>query len=312
MTAAGHGGRLVSDLTAETFAARIAGPGIGVRMGPFHTRMQVSVPAVQAELYRFYAAHSVVADDDVFSFHLKLVPKRGSSLLRHASVRFTVDGRRPHEDMPLAQALPVFEWGLNLVVALRCYNFLMLHAAVLERNGRAMLLPAAPGDGKSTLCAGLAFRGWRLFSDEFGLLRPGTRDMLPVPRPVALKNGSVDVIRAFAPAAEIGPLTRNTRKGDVAHLKPPADAVRRQHEPAPASLIVFPRWEAGAPVELEDLSPAEAFMRLAVNAFNYEMLGEAAFDTVRRLVEGARCFSLRYGDLEAAAACLGALADEEW
>jgi HprK-related kinase A len=280
-------------------------------MGPFHMRMQVGVSAVQTALYSFYAAHPVVADDDVFSFHLKLVPRRGLPILGKPRVRFSVDGRRPHEDLPLAQALPVFEWGLNLVVALRCYNFLMLHAAVLERHGQAMLLPAAPGDGKSTLCAGLVFRGWRLFSDEFGLLRPGTRDMLPVPRPVALKNGSIDVIRGFAPAAEIGPLTRNTRKGDVAHLKPPADAVRRQHEPAPAGLVVFPRWEAGAPVELEDLPPADAFMRLAVNAFNYEMLGEAAFHTVRQLVEGTRCFHLRYGDLEEAAACLGALADGE-
>lgn len=311
MTRAGHGGQVVSDLPAETFAARLAGPGLGIRMGPFHTRVQVGVPAVQAALYRFYGAHPVVADDDVFSFHVKLAPARGLPLVHRPRVRFSVDGRRPHEDMPLAQALPVFEWGLNLVIALRCYGFLMLHAGVLERNGHAMLLPAAPGDGKSTLCAGLAFRGWRLFSDEFGLLRPGSTDMLPVPRPVALKNGSVEIIREFAPAAEIGPLTRNTRKGDVAHLKPPADAVRRQHTSAPAALVVFPRWEAGAAVELEDLSPAEAFMRLAVNAFNYELLGEAAFDTVRRLVEGARCFSLRYGDLEAAADCLGALADGE-
>ena len=60
-----------------------------------------------------------------------------------------------------------------------------------------MLLPAAPGSGKTTLCAGLSLRGWRLLSDEFGLIRPGTTDLVPVPRPMALKNESIDVIRQF-------------------------------------------------------------------------------------------------------------------
>ena len=53
-------------------------------------------------------------------------------------MRFIVDGRVPHEDLPAAQALAVFEWGLNLVIALRSHRFLMLHAAVLERGGRAL------------------------------------------------------------------------------------------------------------------------------------------------------------------------------
>ena len=130
-------------------------------------------------------------------------------------VRFLVDGRAPHEDLPARQALAVLEWGLNLVIALRMHCYLMLHSAVLERAGRGLLLPAAPGFGKSTLCAALANRGWRLLSDEFGLIRSGTTDLLPLPRPIALKNESIDVIRAFAPDAYIGPSIPNTRKGTV-------------------------------------------------------------------------------------------------
>jgi hypothetical protein len=42
---------------------------------------------------------------------------------------------------------------------------------------------------------------------------------------------------------------------------------------------------------------ADAFVLLATNAFNYEMLGEAAFTSVRRLVNTARCYRLVYSDL---------------
>ena len=213
--------------------------------------------------------------------------------------------------MPAEQALPVLEWGLNLVIALRCHCFLMLHSAVLERNGRGLLLPAAPGDGKSTLCAGLAHRGWRTLSDEFGLIRPGTREMVPIPRPMALKNDSIEIIRAFAPNAHMGPATHGTRKGTVAHLKPTTDSVLRQSETAPASIVIFPRWVAGAEYSLQEVTQGEGFMRLASNAFNYELLGEAAFCTVRDIVGAARCYDLVYSDLEEATARITELAESD-
>jgi HprK-related kinase A len=211
--------------------------------------------------------------------------------------------------MPVSQALPVFEWGLNLVIALRSHSFLMLHSAVLERNGKALLLPAMPGHGKTTLCAGLSHRGWRSFSDEFGLIRPGTHEMIPLPRPMALKNESIEVIGDFAPEAFIGPSTPNTRKGTVAHLKPTADSVARQNENAPVGMIVFPKWVKGASLNLRPISKGESFMGLATNAFNYELLGEAAFRTVGDLVSTADCYRLEYSDLEEATRRLNELAD---
>jgi predicted ATPase len=46
----------------------------------------------------------------------------------------------------------------------------MLHAAVVEKNGKALILPALPGSGKSTLSAALAMNGWRFLSDEFTMI----------------------------------------------------------------------------------------------------------------------------------------------
>ena len=311
MTAAADVSRRVSDRGAQAFDAALRADGAGIRIGPFNARIQVSVPGLGESLYRFYKNHPLLDAGSLFNFHTRLAPRRAFPRIYRKMVRFTVDGRKPHEDMPLAHALPVFEWGLNLVVALRSHCFLMLHSAVLERNGKALLLPAMPGHGKSTLCAGLSHRGWRTFSDEFGLIRPRTREMIPVPRPMALKNESIDIIRDFAPDAEIGPATPGTRKGTVAHLVPTEESVSRQSELAPVRMIVFPRWVKGATLALEPASKAESFMLLATNAFNYELLGEDAFETVRDLVQGANCYTLLYSDLEEATALLGDLADDD-
>lgn len=283
---------------------------MGLQIGPFPTRVQLKVDGLAEPLYEFYHSHELISPTSLFSFHIGLRQQRAFPRLYRRTVRFTVDGRRPHEDLPLAHALPVFEWGLNLIVALRSHCFLMLHSAALERNGKALLLPAMPGYGKSTLCAGLAHRGWRILSDEFGFLRPETREIIPAPRPIALKNESIDIIRAFAPEARIGPSTHGTRKGTVAHVIPDVESVLRQRETSPAGLIVFPRWSRGARTEMKRLPRSESFMLLATNAFNYELLGESGFTTLLELVSHAECYRLVYSDLEDAVTELNRLAGD--
>jgi HprK-related kinase A len=290
----------VGSLSVDEFGYRLRSGGLGLRIGPFNARIATDIEYVIEPLYRLYADHPVLDDPAVYSFRLSLNRVSRFPGIRPRNVRLLVDGRQPHEDMPIAHALPVLEWGANLVTALRCYCFLMFHAAVLERGGRALVLPASPGDGKTTLSAGLSHRGWRLFSDEFGLVRPGTTAMIPMPRPMALKNESIEIIKRFAPDAYLGPSVPGTRKGTVAHVKPPSASVAQQHESARVSVVVFPRWVAGEKFSLEEIPRAEGFMRLAANAFNYEVHGEAGFGTVRDIISGSRCYRLVYSDLDTA------------
>lgn len=302
--------RTVAEFGEQEFAERLRREGVGFRIGPFNTHLEVGVPDITPALNALYADYPLVPSQSVFSVRARLRPCRARPRVYRRMVRFTVDRRRPHEDMPREQALPVLEWGLNLVIALRFHCFLMLHSAVLERNGIALLLPAAPGHGKTTLCAALSHAGWRTLSDEFGLIRPGTKEMIPLPRPMALKNESIDVIRDFAPDAFIGPATANTRKGTVAHLRPTGESIARQDETAPARLIVFPRWNPDGEFNLEPISRGEGFMLLATNAFNYELLGEDGFNTVKALISGASCYRLGYSNLRDAILTLTRLADD--
>jgi HprK-related kinase A len=303
--------RTVGDLGEEGFAACLRGRGLGVRLGPFDVRVRSAIAPIEAPLYRLYRDYPLLDDRRVFSMHLKLTGARAFPRLDRATVRLLVDGRAPHEDLPRAQALAVLEWGINLVIALRSHSLLMLHSGAVERGGGVMLFPAWPGSGKTTLCAALVHRGWRLFSDEFGLVRPGAVEAVPVPRPMPLKNESIAVLRAFAPDAELGPTIPNTRKGTIAHVKVPAACIRDAARPAAVRWIVFPQWTAGADLMFEEVSKADAFLMLATNAFNYEMLGEGAYTAVRQLVTAAKCYRLVYSDLARAVPMLNELVDND-
>ncbi len=127
--------------------------------------------------------------------------------------------------------------------------------------------------------------GWRLLSDELTLIDRKTGLIQPLPRPVSLKNQSIDVIRQFNPDVYINRASHDTIKGTVAHMRPPRDSVLRQHETARPGWVIFPKWEAGATTRLTPRSKAQTFMFLAQNAFNYSHLGADGFRVGSALVD---------------------------
>ena len=184
--------------------------------------------------------------------------------------------------LPLAQGLLAAEMGMNLQVALGWRRHLLLHASVVERDGRAVVMTGESGSGKSTLAALLMMRGWRLLGDEFALLELATGLLHPFPRAISLKNASIDVVQRAAPAGRWGPLLRGTPKGDIRHLMPDAPAVAAMDVPARPVALLFPRH--GVAPEQRPVPPSEAFVRLTQASTNYVALGEAGFTALTRFV----------------------------
>lgn len=297
----------VGDLTLRNFENCLATEGLRVQFGPFSIRIQSDVASFASQAHRLYHHYPLPPSIAMTDFHVRIAKPKGlRRWLRPQSV-FSLDGQSPFAPYTVEHALPALEWGINWCIATRAHHFLMLHAAVVERNGQAIIFPAWPGHGKSTLCAALIHSGWRLLSDEFGLVRPEDGRILPIPRLIPLKNESIDVIRRFSPEAVVGPSFLKTRKGTVAHVRPPEDSVRRGQEPAEPGWLIFPRWAAGAPLTLEPIPKSEAFLMVATNAFNYEVLDAAAFRLVTEMVHACDCYSLRYSDLDDAVAALDRL-----
>ena len=196
--------------------------------------------------------------------------------------------------LPLAQGLLAAEMGMNLQIALGCRRFLLLHASVVERAGRALVMTGESGSGKSTLAALLSLRGWRLLADEFALVEPATGLVHPFPRPISLKNDAIALLAGEVPPERLGPLLAGTPKGDVRHLVPDAQAIARMDEPAEPALLLFPRF--GEARAIRPVGAGEVFVRLTQASTNYHALGDAGFDALLRLTRDVPARAVDYPD----------------
>ena len=291
----------LSQLPKAELHRQLAGAGVWLRTGPFSLRIQSGFPYVARGLVDLYGQFEVRSAHEEFAdFHVSVNPPAGLRRWLRPQAAFSFDGIQPFKPLPRDQAFPMLEWGLNWCVSTQAHQYLIIHAAVVEKHGHAVILPAPPGSGKSTLTAGLVMSGWRLLSDELTLIDRKTGLLHPLPRPVSLKNQAIEVVRQFSPDALINRASHDTIKGTVAHMRPPRESVRRQHETASARWVIFPKWEAGAVTRLTPRSQAQTFMFLAQNAFNYSHLGEDGFRVGSALIDQCTCFDFRYSRLEEA------------
>jgi HprK-related kinase A len=286
---------IVAALPADELRRRLKSTGLRVQLGPVVACIRSAFERVETGLRLHYASHRVADDGEFADFHVTVDAAQGIRRYLRPQAIFHFAGRRPFTPLPAAQAYPLLEWGLNWCVSAHCHQYLIIHSAVVERDGRALIMPAPPGSGKSTLCAALVASGWRLFSDELALVELTTGRLIPLPRPISLKNESIPAIARFWPAASIGAVVRDTVKGSVAHASAPRTSVERSSEQASARWVVIPRFCVNATTTLEPLSKAAGFMQLVDNAFNYSVHGRTGFDVVARLIDASDCFRFTYG-----------------
>jgi HprK-related kinase A len=291
----------IGDLPLRRMERTLADAGLALDFGGVRVRIRSSVASLAARLRVVYGAFPFEdRPTGFFDVAGVLEPVPGWRGMLRDEIRFVVDGEAPFDPLPAALDLPMVEWGLNWYIAHRNNHRLMLHSGVVERGGHGLLLPALPGSGKSTLTAALASRGWRLLSDEFAPINPEDGRIVPLLRPVGLKNESIDIIRRAAPHAVLGPEFPGTHKGTVAHLAPDARSVASRHVAVAPFAVVFPKFERGAEPSLTPVPGGFAFVKLAGNSFNYSVLGPLGFTSLKRLVQSVPCYRITYATLDQA------------
>lgn len=288
---------------------RLAGTGVWLRTGPFSLKLQSHIPSVAEGLSRLYGQYEVRDPLEAFAhFHVSVNPPANMRRWLRPQATFSFNGRQPFKPFPRAHAFSMLESGLDWCISTQTQQFLIIRAAAVEKNGLAAILPAPSGSGKSTLTAGLILSGWRLLSDELTLFDRKTGLIHPLPRPVNLKNQSIDVIRQFAPDACFNRPVHDTREGTRAHLRPPRESVRCQYETVRPGWVIFPRWEAGASTHLTPLSPTQSFKQLSHTAFIDPHPGEDDLRISSALAQSGS-YDFRYSRLDEAIATFDRLSD---
>ena len=287
---------------------RLATAGVQVGVGPFLVHVQSELPRVRQYLETLYADFPI-RDAESGHFDIRVLASRGIRRWIRPQANLIVNGERPFLPLPGDLAGALFEWTINYCVGREAHRFVAMHAAVVERNGRALIVSGESGAGKSTLCAALVLDGWRLLSDEFALIDPDTGMLSPLPRPVSLKNASIDIIKRRGRGEVFGPEGVDIEHARFVHMKPPSESVRRALDAARPSAAIFPRWRAGAATSMERVRKAHTLLRLADQSFNYNYLGVRGFNAIADLARRVEGYELEYSDLDDVLPRLAGLCD---
>lgn len=261
--------RLMLSVSSQTLRV-----GFGGRQVAVHT----SLPRVLSQLGAHFQEMRVAAGDraaPVCTFEMQ-----------RSGLRYTlhVDGAVVLEGVPFRSAY--HELRRRVVRALMDArpDLVWLHAGGAVRQGRAVLLAAASGQGKSTLTTGLCQQGWRYLSDDIVPADPEADVMLSFP---LLPN-----VRA-----QVGMELMDEQVADLRR-----EAVQFAPEvfcrtPVPVAAVVFPAYRFGAPVRLERCPPALASVRLLQRCLNIEVHRGAAVRYIADLVQRVPAFRLTFSDV---------------
>jgi hypothetical protein len=194
-------------------------------------------------------------------------------------------------------------WRAAADAIAKCERFLLAHAgAVASPEGEGILILGDSGAGKTTLVAALVQEGYRLLSDEAGVIDPADGRLHPWPRPLGFKPGTQSLAR-------FGSLLNGSLRARDGSAIVIASALR------PGSLgdschvrhVVDYRYQEGASGSLRDLSGAEAVVAIGRSTPNLRHHGQRGLEVIAELVEGATRHRMVSGDLDQAVRAFGDL-----
>jgi len=121
----------LSDLSSGQLSDRLKS-GLSFQTGAFTFRLTTKNSLVATSLHKLYADY-VVNEDDFADFHIQIDQANGIRRWIRPQALFHFDGFSPFKPLPLNQAFPLLEWGMNWCVSNNAHSYLIIHAAVIEK-----------------------------------------------------------------------------------------------------------------------------------------------------------------------------------
>ena len=177
-------------------------------------------------------------------------------------------------------------------------HLFQIHAGAVERDGKALLLPAPAGSGKTLLVLGLVKKGFKFLSDDVALVHLDRAFLQPLPMSPVVKGYAFSLLRALdlSVGADI---YRNPLNGEklyyfnLTEISPNPVGV-----PSPVRFVFFPHHDPAVKSSLRPISRAEAAARIIKNSLNFDVSANCFIDLVTRLVSKAECFDLWFKQID--------------
>jgi hypothetical protein len=199
------------------------------------------------------------------------------------------------------------EWAIIDTVLDKMDGFYQIHGGAVVKDGRGLILPAAPGSGKTTLTVGLAMNGFQCLSDDIALIAMQSLKLNPFPRNIFITEEKKAVFDRYGYNLPL----RKSEWMDMGgwdfippHITSYEEILRRGlcagEREFNVDFIIFPEYNPALKTELKEISSGKAMFKTIRESFNFHKLGERGLDIAYNLIESAECFKLTVNDLNEA------------
>jgi hypothetical protein len=263
--------------------------------------VRTNVPALGRHLDVIFDA---MRADGEPSNHYSFVVDERRGWTRHRVYR---DGNRILDSPDPGRAFLYLLWDINQRVFRTSPDKLLVHAACVEHEGRALIMSAPSESGKTTLALGLVERGLGYLTDEAAAIDPETLLVHPFPKALSVDVGAQRFLGRFEPAADRSLDDYLRGQWQVAPNRIRPGAVAAPVEPA---WFIVPRYVNGGDTTLAPLARAEALSLLMEQGLNLHHNGRYGFERLGEIVRRSRCFMLIMSDLGSACDAVLRMLDE--
>lgn len=203
-------------------------------------------------------------------FHLNPRPA-GGGLLR-------MDGAPLCTAASDAHLAPLIEKTASVLAVRLAREWLVLHAGLMGRDNRYLLLPAERRSGKSTLCLALSAQGWTYAGDDLVFFHPARRVFLPFLKAITVKEGSFPLLPSP------GSVHEDPARGRLRYATP-ARPAQGEIQADQLAAVLLPLYDPAAPADGEHrpLAPEVAALALVQQLVGGAGRGNGALEWIREL-----------------------------
>ena len=256
-----------------------------------HVRVQCYDAELRHELIAHFGAMAAADDDTAPDLDYSI--GRGTP---PAAFLLARDRQTAYEGTDHGELLFVLEKDITVELQKGRPELFFLHSAAVDWGGKACLLAAESGSGKSTTAWGLLHHKFHYLSDELSPIELDSMRVFPYPHALCLKRSPPAAYRLPADSLD---------RGRTIHIPACSLPSATVSAPRPLGVVFFVthRPELSGP-NIRVLSAAEATARLYVVALNALAHPNRGLDAVIRISEAVPCFAVSCAELSATCALI--------
>jgi len=170
------------------------------------------------------------------------------------------------------------------------------HAGAVAYQEKVIILPGLSGSGKSSMTACLLAQGFSYLTDELYFMPADEEEpMLPFTRPICIKSGSATAVSSLINDKELHKVIMDKQGLVVPHRLLNTEFSRISVPPA---LLLFPRYQADAPLKIDKISGAQACTMLMACDVNARNLADHGFQQVVRIARSTPAYQITYSSFQ--------------